>query len=113
MTTEFEVAKYGQVTHVSHEGIALGAEVADYVNRWMNATPEERAQWAREAENMRRQERLGLHTEELTLESLLARVERWGWSRQYVEHLVQPYCECEDGRDGWEYCQHARDLGLV
>lgn len=36
-----------------------------------------------------------------------------GFTREYAEHLVQPYCYCEDGMDGWDYCQHARDEGLT
>lgn len=46
----------------------------------------------------------------LTLDAL---INKMGWTRGYAEHLVQPYCECWDGMDGWEYCQHARDLGLT
>lgn len=45
---------------------------------------------------------------ELTLDSLLGRL---GFSHAYAQHLVQPYCDC-GGLDGWERCQHARDLAL-
>ena len=45
-----------------------------------------------------------------------------GWDllkrRQYAEHLVQPYCECEvdsgwrDDPGRWELCPHAIDEGF-
>lgn len=38
--------------------------------------------------------------------------DRMGWKPGYILHLAQPYCGCYDGHDGWEYCQHAVDLGL-
>jgi hypothetical protein len=45
---------------------------------------------------------------ELTVEALLAKLE---FSREYAGHLMQPYCGCGHGWDGWEYCEHARDEG--
>lgn len=39
--------------------------------------------------------------------------DRMGWKRGYLAHLAQPYCHCGDTCDGWEYCDHAYDLGLV
>lgn len=47
---------------------------------------------------------------DLTLETLLGKLD---WAKEYAEHFVQPYCDCGDGNDGWEYCAHARDLGLA
>lgn len=46
---------------------------------------------------------------ELTLDAVL---EKLGWSREYAEHFVQPYCTCDDTYDGWMYCEHARDEGV-
>lgn len=69
--------------------------------------------WAHEATQRRADERAAVTAEPLTLHALLVRVQQWGWSREFVEHLVQPYCACEDGQDGWEFCEHARDLGLA
>lgn len=108
-----EPAKFGHTVPVSDEALAMTAETADAINRWMNATPAERAEWARQSDQRNAEQRQAAEHVPLTLDTLLTRLEKWGWSREYVEHLVQPYCECEDGRDGWEYCQHARDLGLA
>jgi ferric-dicitrate binding protein FerR (iron transport regulator) len=107
------VVKYGQALAVSAEQQADGEAMAAAFQRWRDATPEERAEWARQADQRAAEERATAETVPLTLGALLARVERWGWSREYMEHLVQPYCDCEDGRDGWEYCRHARDLGFA
>lgn len=43
--------------------------------------------------------------------ALIAAVEeRQGWPAGYLEHLAQPYCECEPERDdGWSFCLYARD----
>lgn len=46
---------------------------------------------------------------ELTLDAVL---EKLGWSREYAEHFVQPYCICGYTRDGWEHCNHSIDLEL-
>jgi hypothetical protein len=113
MTDEpFKVAKYGHTVSISGllaEPDALSAAI----RRAMSATPQERAQARREYDRRNAEERAAAEYVPLTLESLVLRLEDWGWSREYVEHLVQPYCKCEDGRDGWEFCQHARDLGLT
>ncbi len=113
MTEPMSVAKHTQALPVSVEFLAEAEEVKAAFNRWMSATPAERVAWAREADQRRVAEREAATRVPLTLDAVLARMDRWGWTREYMEHLVQPYCECEDGRDGWEYCQHARDLGLV
>jgi hypothetical protein len=113
MTEPMSVAKYGSTLPVSAEHLANAEATRAAFDRWMLATPAERAAWAREADQRRAAEREAAPHVPLTLDTLLARVDSLGWSREYVEHLVQPYCECEDGRDGWEYCSHARDLGLT
>lgn len=46
---------------------------------------------------------------ELTLDAV---IDKLGWSREYAEHFVQPYCTCDDTYDGWIYCEHARDEGV-
>jgi hypothetical protein len=113
MTDEpFQVAKYGHT--VSMSGLLAEPDVmATAMRRLMSSTPQERAAAAREYDRRNAEERATAEYVPLTLDAVLTRVEDWGWSREYVEHLVQPYCKCEDGRDGWEFCQHARDLGLT
>jgi hypothetical protein len=77
---------------------------------WMAMTPEERQQAMWEAEQGRAVERAGAEHRSLTLDGLL---DKLGWTSAYAEHLVQPYCDCGEGMDGWDYCIHARDLGLT
>jgi hypothetical protein len=113
VTEPMQVAKHSQFLPISAERLAVAEETKATFNRWMSATPEQRAECAREADQRRRDERRAVPHVPITLDALLARVDHWGWSREYVEHLVQPYCECEDGYDGWEYCSHARDLGFA
>lgn len=106
-----ESAKFAQTVPVSDETLAMTAETADAINRWMRATPVERAAWAREAERQRASVRASTPVVALNLDTLIANL---GWSREYAEHFVQPYCDCEEDRyGGWEYCQHARDLELT
>lgn len=105
----YDVVKYGHASVVSDEDLATARETANAVTRWMNATPQERASWAAKAKQRRTEERAASAHVPLTPEALL---EKMGWSRAYAEHLVQPYCDCFAGRDGWEYCEHARDLGM-
>lgn len=95
---------------ISDEQFADTRETAAAVHEWMNATPEQRAQWAAEAKQRRAEQRAAAAPVALTLDALIGKL---GWSREYAEHVVQPYCECWDGMDGWEYCQYARDEGLV
>lgn len=104
------VAKYGFVTTMSHGAIATATEFRAGFDRWFNSTPEERAEWKRQADERRVQERAVAETVPLTMDNLLSKL---GFTEEYARHLVQPYCECYDGMDGWEYCEHARDLGLT
>lgn len=74
------------------------------------------AVFAREAEKLAREraERTQQRSQaaapgELTVDALLGKLV---FSREYAEHLMQPYCGCGHGWDGWDFCQHARDLGL-
>lgn len=104
------VVKYGFVTTMSNEAVATAAEFRAGFDRWLNATPEERAEWARLADERRVQERATAEHVPLTMGALLSKL---NFTEEYATHLVQPYCECYDGMDGWEYCEHARDLGLT
>lgn len=95
---------------VSAGVLADAEEIRAAFNRWTNGTPEDRARWTEEARQRRAAVRAAAERTPLTLDALL---ENLGFSRGYAEHLVQPYCLCEDGSDGWEYCEHARDEGLA
>lgn len=132
MTTDpiREVTKHGVALPVSDEHVAvsvggllanatlLSRRLSERMEPAMNATPLQRAQWAAEAARHaataaeeRAAVRASTEVVPLTLETLM---ESRGWDRKYAEHLVQPYCECEPDREGgWEFCQHARDLGLA
>ncbi len=125
MTEPTNVAKHG-ITVTLSAGLLAGmnrgasgllASLPAAADRLLNATPEQRAEWRRRSEfreaevaRQRATERAEADVVPLTVDALLAKM---GWSREYAEHLVQPYCECGDDIDGWSYCQHARDLGLA
>ncbi|MDG4784351.1 hypothetical protein O7626_00490 [Micromonospora sp. WMMD1102] len=104
-----EIRKMAVVLPVSAEVAADTFDAGRAFARYLNATPEQRAEWERQAADQRRAEREAATPVALTLDVLL---DKLGWSREYAEHVVQPYCRCEDTRDGWERCQHADDLGL-
>lgn len=119
------VTKYGTIIPINSEQLnAAGRRLNDVltaatrsIDRALNASPEQRAMWAREAERReaeaareRAVERASHATRPLTIDALLAKMD---WSREYAEHLAQPYCDCGDDIDGWSYCDHARDLGLA
>lgn len=125
--TEFEVVKQGQYLALPAQtvdqvdfGAALNNAVQsamDRMGRAAQATSEERVRWVeegrlREAERAREraEQRAATTTTPLTVDGLLTKMD---WSREYAEHLVQPYCECGNDMDGWSYCQHAKDLGLA
>jgi len=77
--------------------------------RWTPEATAARAAEAAKRERLKREaERAESGPAELTLETLLAKL---NFSREYAEHVVQPYCGCGDGHDGWDFCEHARDLG--
>lgn len=125
MTDEpFSVKKYGARIAVSNALSPADPALADFLSgfgakldRAMNATSEERAEWARraavrEAEDARRraEDRAAATPVPLALPALLSKM---NWTAEYAEHLVQPYCECGYDIDGWSYCQHAQDFGLA
>jgi len=107
---EIEVIKATALVPASAEALSDGREAAAAFRRWMTATPEERTQWADDQKRLREADRATAEKMPLTLETLL---DKLGFSREYAEHLMQPYCDCGDGSDGWDYCQHAYDLGFV
>lgn len=108
-----QVGVYSQAVPVSDQVLEELARqrntVLESLNRWAKATPAERARWAEEAREERRSSRAAAPLVPLTLDAL---TERMGWTREYAEHLAQPYCTCGDDIDGWTPCQHAKDLGL-
>lgn len=104
------VDKATAVIAVTSEQLADARETQAAWHQWMTATPEQRAQWAAEQQQKRADERAAAERRPLTLDTLL---DKLGFSREYAEHLVQPYCYCGDSADGWDYCAHARDEGLV
>jgi len=110
MTEDLNVTKIAHYLPVSAELLAEARADAEAWQRYMDATPEQREQWAREAAEQRAAERAEAPVAPLSLDALLTKL---GWSREYAHHLVQSYCTCSDGYDGWDHCQHAQDLGLT
>lgn len=104
------VSKVAYVMPASDELLADAEAIRDAFREWMDATPERRERWAREAAGRRATEREASTVAALSLDALLGKL---NFTEQYAAHLVQPYCTCGDGLDGWDYCEHARDLGLV
>lgn len=84
------------------------ARVLERYDRLQAATWERRR--AKEAE-ARAAERAAAETQPLTLDGLL---DALGMNPAFAEHLVQPYCTCEEETydSGWYRCPHAEDLGL-
>lgn len=103
------VEKHGYFIPVSDEVFSSAQELRDAVSQFQKAAPAEREQWVREAAATRAAERAQHPHQALTVEVL---IEKLGWTPEYASHFVQPYCDCEVGMDGWEYCQHSRDEGV-
>lgn len=85
---------------------ALEQELTRYDSR---ATPTERADTRQQAAQLRAIERQRADERAPTVGAL---GEKFGWTPAQVWHLVQPYCYCEIGHDGWRWCRHAEDEGL-
>lgn len=105
-----ELRSYGVTTAEALAGVHdASAAFARWQDRW---TPEaiaaRKAETAAKQRAERQQQRDAAAPTDLTLEALL---DKLGFSPEYAEHLMQPYCHCGDGHDGWDYCAHARDLG--
>lgn len=105
-----DVVKVSYTVPVSEEQLAQAEAASLAIQRWTDATPEEREQWRQEAAAQRAQERSDAERRPLTLDALL---DKLGWSHEYALHFVQPYCGCYDGYDGWDYCMHAEDEGVT
>lgn len=100
----------GQEPPLGIERLLAGpVSVAEALRRARSASPQELADHRARAKRERAELRAATAHVPLTLDALL---DKMGWSNEYAEHLVQPYCECEDGVEGWERCPHAQDLGL-
>jgi hypothetical protein len=112
------VVKHGMIVPVSEARLADERPIVDELDRWMSLPPEQRrAEMEANAKRLKEERKTERETTPqvpLTAETLVAAfAAKEGWSREYLEHLVQPYCRCESGMDGWEYCDHARDLKLT
>ena len=84
-------------------------ELANAARFDMRATPTERATYRQHAAQLRAVERQRCDERAPTVEAL---GEKFSWSPAMVWHLVQPYCQCEIGHDGWQWCRHAADEGV-
>lgn len=110
------VEKYGQAIPVSGELLRQYEEIDEMMARWEALSPEEREREGQRRAERWRAERLRVRAEAPPMTDVIGGIaKRFGWSREYVRHLAQPYCGCEpeqyDG--GWRFCDHARDLGLI
>jgi hypothetical protein len=106
---EIDVYKVAYMTPVSTEAAYDALGLGQAFERFMSATPEQRAAWAEDARAERSRERQVAERRPLTLDALL---DKLGFSREYAEHIVQSYCTCGDTSDGWDYCAHAYDGGV-
>jgi hypothetical protein len=105
--------KRGVILPISTEMLAALASTVDAFTAALAAplpTPAEAAARRERARIDRATERQTAAVVPLALDAL---VERRGWSREYATHLVQPYCRCYEGSDGWEVCEHAYDLEVT
>lgn len=115
-----EAEKYGIVIPVSDTLRAEHEALVSSMDAWFALSPEERARRAAEHEQRRRAERLAIREAagdiDMGADSELVRgiCRHFDWSPEYVRHLAQPYCDCgpEQYDGGWDYCEHARDLGF-
>lgn len=95
---------------VSDEVLRDSLDLRSAVQEYQQATPQQREEWRREAAAARAEQRAVTVRKAVTAHRLL---DKLGWTPEYAAHFVQPYCECENTRDGWEYCEHARDEGVT
>lgn len=105
-----EIRKYGNVYPITAERLLVdSSEIEAALVRAARMTPEEREEnrrrYAAERAIEREARSVPFHPDLVE--------DRMGWPRGYLAHLAQPYCDCGDTSDGWEYCEHARDLGLT
>ncbi len=107
--TDKPVAKWAIPMPISDAMLARMAAERVAADRILNSSPEDRNRRAAEARAWRERVRSAVESVPLTLDGLL---EKLRFSREYAEHLMQPYCDCRDGYDGWERCPHAFDLEI-
>jgi hypothetical protein len=106
-TTPPPARKYGHGLTLSAKEIDEANRHAAAIGRYLDATPEQRQQWARESAARRADQRAAAPPVELTLDTLIAAL---NITPQYARHLVQPYCGCSVAED---LCAHATDQGLT
>jgi hypothetical protein len=107
---ELEVRKLSAVVPISEEMAAEVERLRAGINWALAATPEEMAAYQEQRRRERTAERAASEVRPLTLDRLIKDL---GWSGAYALHFVQPYCTCSDSYDGWDYCQHAHDEGVI
>lgn len=110
-----DVQKHGVVIPISDQAIRDHQDLQRALYRWMAMSPAERQRETEQAAERRRAERQQVRAAAPPMTDVVGGIAKhFGWSREYVRHLAQPYCACDYDRDGcWDYCQHAYDLGLV
>jgi hypothetical protein len=94
---------------VSDEDLRARQLFEEAWQRHITEAPERRAERVAQAKLERAEVRRTTERAPLTLDAV---IDKLGWSREYAEHFVQPYCECHDGWDGWVWCAHSSDVGL-
>jgi hypothetical protein len=104
------IRKIAYTQPISQELLDDAYTIQGEIVAWMRLSPDEKVARLIDAMRVREQERAAAKHVDLTLSALL---DKLGFSREYAEHLVQPYCHCGDSNDGWWSCQHAQDLRLV
>lgn len=107
--SQIKVIRASALIQTPAEMLADAEEMASAVKSWLSASPEERNKTTRQAAIHRAEKRAATERVELTLDGLL---DKLGFTREYAEHLVQPYCWCGDSMNGWDWCAHARDEAL-
>lgn len=108
-----DVEKYGTMTPLSDALISRrpdGDPLRAAFERIARMTPEEMAA-NRERVRAERSE-IREHSPRVPFDPAAVE-DKMGWKRGFLEHLAQPYCRCDVGYDGWDFCPHAVDLGLT
>lgn len=109
-----DAQKHGQTVPISDELRRQHEEIEASMARWAAMTDEELAREGQRIAEEMRAERLRVRANAPAMTDVVGGIAKhFGWSREYVRHLAQPYCECESEQydGGWRYCDHAHDLG--
>ncbi len=107
-----EIEGVQQIAHVVTVSQQTLADTAAFRQAWMAwdaMSPAERQAALDEAAAARAHEREQTPRVDLTV---IALADALGLTPEQARHLVQSYCTCDVGPDGWERCQHWRDEGL-